>query len=74
MIELTDLQRQMLSVGEFHLDGWTSQRGREAAADLEQRGLIKTFESGGDQYTVINCTVTDAGRSALSVSGAGDHK
>jgi hypothetical protein len=63
---LSDLHIRMLEAGEFHVDGWTSQRGREAVADLEARGLITTFEGGSEQYTSINCTVTPAGHFALA--------
>lgn len=62
---LSDLQVRMLQAGSFHVDGWTSPRGREAAADLEQRGLVRSFEGGDSQYTSINYDVTDAGKEAL---------
>lgn len=62
---MTDLQRQMLEAGKFHVDGWTSPRGRGAAADLEARGLLRSFTTCESQYTAINYTVTDAGKAAL---------
>lgn len=64
-MELNDLHRQMLQAGQFHVDGWTTPRGRQAVAELERAGYIRTFEGGDSQYTSINCEVTDAGRKAL---------
>jgi hypothetical protein len=63
---LSGIQIQMLEAGEFHVDGWTTQAGRNAAADLEERGLLVSFKGGSDQYTSINCTVTPAGHFALA--------
>lgn len=65
-MELSDLQKQMLQAGEFHLDGWCSQRGHEAAADLVDKGLLTRFDSVSPQYTALNYTITDAGREALA--------
>lgn len=67
-MQLDNLHRQMLDAGEFSIDGWTSQRGREHAAELEQAGYVTSFVSGSDeaQYTAVNYTITDAGRAALT--------
>ena len=62
---LSDLEHRMLEAGEFHIDGWTTERGKAAVARLEKLGLITTFitgTSGSSQQTTINCTVTAAGR------------
>ncbi len=64
---MTDLERRMLEGEKFYVDGWTSERGRAAAANLEQQGFVTSFEGGSDasQYTAINYTITDKGRKAL---------
>jgi hypothetical protein len=64
---LSDLHIEMLQAGKFHLDGWTSERGHEAADDLLAHGLVTCFTSGSDeeQYTAVNYTISDAGRVAL---------
>ena len=71
---LSDVQRQMLEAGTFHIDGWMSQRGREAAAHLESLGYLKSFVTFESQYTAVNYTVTDAGKAALSSGGGGLEK
>ena len=63
---LSEVQRRMLQVGRFHIDGWTSRRGREAATDLERRGLVLSFVGGDSQCTSVNYDVTEAGKEALS--------
>lgn len=62
---LSELQIQMLRDETFHIDGWHTRRGKEAAADLERRGLLKGEVSEGDQYTAINYTITQKGKTEL---------
>ena len=66
---LNDIQRHMIIAGKFHVDGWTSSAGRIAADDLLKLGYVTCFESGSDdeQSTVLNYTVTDAGRAAIDL-------
>jgi len=64
-MDLTDLHKQMLQAGEFHVDGWTSERGRRAADELERAGYLTRFVNQESQYTAINFTITEAGRQAL---------
>lgn len=64
---LSQLQKEMLSMTTFDIDGWCSQRGREAAADLHRRGLVTMRVGGSDeaQYTYLRYTITEAGRETL---------
>lgn len=66
-MELNELHKQMLKAKKFHLDALSTERGRIAAAELEQAGYVTCFDSGSDesQYTCLNYTITDAGREAL---------
>ena len=61
---LTDLQRRMLTAGAWVVDGYTSQCGREQSADLQRRGLARSWEIGGDreQYTGWQFEATPAGQ------------
>jgi hypothetical protein len=67
MTPLSNLQIVMLKARLFHVDGWTSVRGREAADDLLQRGFVTCFESGSDadQYTALNYEITTFGDAFL---------
>ncbi len=65
-MELSDLHREMLQAEKFHVDGWTSERGRKAAAELKEAGYLKSFVNQESQYTAINFNITDAGRAALA--------
>lgn len=65
-MELNDLHKQMLQAEKFHVDGWTSGRGRKAAAELEESGYLKSFVNQESQYTAVNFTITDTGRAALA--------
>lgn len=71
MADLSELQIEMLKVGRFHIDGWTSARGHEAAADLLHRGLVTCYESGSDasQYTASNFDISMTGRAELARRG-----
>lgn len=65
MTNLSDVQRRMLRAGTFHIDGWSTERGQRAAADLAERGFVTARANEESQYTSINYTVTDSGRAAL---------
>ena len=66
-VTLTEVQIRMLTSGEFHLDGWNSRKGLEAAARLHKCGYVTCFESGSDdsQYTCYNYKITEQGKTAL---------
>lgn len=49
-----------------HVDGWTSQRGRDALAEAERRGWVMSFVGGDSQYTAINYTITELGRESTN--------
>lgn len=43
--------------GSILLDGWTSARGRKAAAEMEEAGVVVIEENVGDQYTFLRVTL-----------------
>lgn len=60
---LSEAQRSQLSCEQgFAIDGWCSQRGGEAAIDMEARGLVVSEISGGEQYTRIDYSLTPLGQ------------
>lgn len=65
-MSLTQLQQEMLAAGKFHVDGWTSHAGKQAAAGLHRLGLVSAIVHIGDQYSSISYTITQAGRDALT--------
>lgn len=63
---LNAIHRQMLEAGAFHLDGWCSLLGHQAAEELEEMGLLETeLVRSSSQCTTLSCTVTAAGKQAL---------
>lgn len=66
-ISLTELQINMLTAGQFNVDGGNSRRGIESADQLHEYKYVTCFDSGSDeeQYTCYNYSITKKGKEAL---------
>lgn len=65
-MQLSEVQIRMLLDEEFHVDGWCTPRGREAAAELHREGLVTCCEGGDSQYTSLNYRITEKGRRLIA--------
>lgn len=68
--KLTEKQIELLRVGRFYFDRAPRPETWNAAHALVRAGLMTMRESGSDeaQYTALNFSITDAGRSALEAA------
>jgi hypothetical protein len=66
---LTESQKLLLAAGRFRFDGWSHASDVLAAQALITAGYVTPRNVGGDDYTCIECIISDEGRAALGKAG-----